>query len=45
MLLPKMSRHCVTVGARYIFSTNEQQNVCWQPKKLRCMILHYDKII
>ena len=43
MLLPKMSRHYV--GARHIFSTNEQQKVCWQPKKMRCMILHYHKII
>ncbi len=40
MLLPKMSicRH------QPHFLTNEQQKVCWQPKKLRCMILHYHKI-
>ncbi len=41
MLLPKMSRHYV--GARHLFSTNEKQKVSWQPKKLRCMILHYHK--
>jgi hypothetical protein len=33
------------VGARHVFSTNEQQKDCWQPKKLRCMILHDHKII
>jgi hypothetical protein len=31
-LLPKMSRHYVVT--RHIFSTNEQQKVCWQPKQL-----------
>ena len=30
MLLPKMSRHYV--DARHVFSTNEQQKDCWQPK-------------
>ncbi len=30
ILLPKMSRHYV--GARHIFSTNEQQKESWQPK-------------
>ena len=43
MLLPKMSRH--HVGARHVFLANEQQKDCWQPKKLRCMILHDHKII
>ncbi len=43
MLLPKTSRHYV--GTRLIFSTNELQTVCWQPKNLRCMILLYHKII
>ncbi len=43
LLLPKMSRNCV--GARHVFSTNEQQKVCWQRTKLRCMILHYHTII
>jgi hypothetical protein len=40
MLPPKMSRHYV--GAKHIFSTNEQQKVCWQPKKW-WMILHFHK--
>jgi hypothetical protein len=43
MLLPKMSRHYV--GARHVFPTNEQQKYCWQPEKLRFMILHDHKII
>ena len=43
MLLPKMSWH--NVGARHVFLANEQQKDCWQPKKLRCMILHDHKII
>ncbi len=34
-----------TMQAPDIFPTNKQQNFCWQPKKLRCMILHYSKII
>ncbi len=34
-----VSRHYV--GARHSFSTNEQQKVCRQPKKMRYMILHY----
>jgi hypothetical protein len=41
MLLPKMSRHYI--GLRHDFLTKEQQKVCWQPKKLRCMILHDHK--
>ncbi len=43
MLLPKMSRHYV--GARHVFSTNEQQKDCWQPEKLRWMILNDHEII
>jgi hypothetical protein len=37
-LTPKTSRH--RVGARHIFSTNQQQTFCWQQKKK--MEMHYD---
>jgi hypothetical protein len=44
ILLPKTSRYYV--GARNVFSTNEQQKDCWEQKKLTCMmVLHDHKII